>query len=451
MWTGSFDRHLARTTSNDEGGGQMKRVTLGLAVLALLFGGGKLAKAGLIGSTVDTKLYYPDLNSLLRDYGEQVVNPAAFFSSLDGETTTITNTQIIYISPSYFGIYNTGIFNGYVYDFLNSGNLITKATVDPSSTLSGFDPSKVKLTSDGAGGQLVELNLNQGLFFSPGASVVLDVTTSAVPEPSTLTLLGIAALGLFVAARPRTTYRMIAVTVLSFFTASSFTDYAHGQSQKKGSKSNKAAIGIADPSEWEVRLSYPDGTIRKAGLRFRDGVAYPATNKVTVAGTMRVDDSGNLHIVFKGHPRVPNGEAVLQRIAEGQWHGTLAQETGEVGIELSSADARGQAQKKAPKPPKPITIADPSNWEVWINYPNGTTQKAAILLRDGVVYPAINKNASGRAFVDDAGDLHIFFEGHPKVYMGEAVLKKIADGKWKGVLVQGEEIGNAEIEMSRKK
>jgi hypothetical protein len=171
----------------------MTRAILGLAVLALLFGGVRQAKAGLIGTTVDTKFYYPNLNTLQQDYGSQLVNPTAFFSLFEGETTTITNTQIIYTSPLFSGTYVTASFNGYVYDFLDSGNLITKVTVDPSSSLSGFDPSFVTLTSDGAGGQLVELNLGQGLSFGPGASVVLDVST--IPEPSSVTLLGIGAVG----------------------------------------------------------------------------------------------------------------------------------------------------------------------------------------------------------------------------------------------------------------
>ena len=171
----------------------MKRAILSFAVLALLFGGVRQAKADLIGVTVDTKFYEPDLKTLQQDFGSQVVNPTAFFSLFSTESTTITDTQIIYTSPTHSGTYVTASFNGYVYDFLNSGNLITKVTVDPSSTLSGFDPKRVTLTSDGAGGQLVGLDLGQGLNFSPGATVVLDVNPAAVPEPSILTLLGIGA------------------------------------------------------------------------------------------------------------------------------------------------------------------------------------------------------------------------------------------------------------------
>lgn len=184
----------------------MKRVTLGLVVLALLFGGvGQAMAGGLNGLTVDAKFYEPNLQTLQQDYGEKVVNPTAFFSLSFSETATITNTQLIYTSPTFSGTYLTAPFNGYVFDFLNSGNLIKSVRVDPSSTLSGFDPSYATLTSDGAGGQLVGVNLGQGLSFSPGATVILDVTTSAVPEPSTLTLLGIAAVGLFVASRLRVT------------------------------------------------------------------------------------------------------------------------------------------------------------------------------------------------------------------------------------------------------
>jgi hypothetical protein len=176
----------------------MKCATLVLVTLALLLGGVGQAKAGFIGSTVDVSFFYPNIQTLYQDFGKKVVNPTATWSLYIGESTTITNTQILYYSPPSSGTYASEPFNGYVYDFLGSGNLITGVTVDPSSTLSGFNSSYVKLTSDGAGGQLVELNLGGGLPFGANASVVLDVTASAsaVPEPASFTLLGIGAAGL---------------------------------------------------------------------------------------------------------------------------------------------------------------------------------------------------------------------------------------------------------------
>ena len=143
----------------------MKRVTLGFAVWALLFGGvGQAMAASLIGLTVDAKFLEPDLSTLQQDFGKQVVNPTAFFSLFITETATITNTQLIYTSPTSSGTYLAATFNGYVFDFLNSGNAIPKVTVDPSSTLAGLNPSFATLTSDGAGGQLVGLNLGRRSF-----------------------------------------------------------------------------------------------------------------------------------------------------------------------------------------------------------------------------------------------------------------------------------------------
>ncbi len=176
----------------------MKRLILLLFALALLLGGVGQAKAGLMGYEVDVSFYYPNRPTLYQDFGKHFVNPTASWTLFGGETTTLTNTQILYYSPPAAGQYQTQPFNGYVYDFLHSGNLITGVTVDPSSTLSGFTSKYVKLTSDGAGGQFVELDLGGGLFFGPDASVVLDVTTStsAVPEPATLTMLGFGIAGL---------------------------------------------------------------------------------------------------------------------------------------------------------------------------------------------------------------------------------------------------------------
>lgn len=196
----------------------MKRSVLMVAGLILFFGGvGQARAASLIGSTVDVSFYYPNLQTLYEDFGTQVVNPTASWTLYIGETTTITSTQIVYHSPTSSGQYATEPFNGYVYDFLNSGNLITGVTIDPSSTLSGFNSSYVKLTPDGAGGQLVQLNLGGGLSFSPAASVVLDVSfgpASSVPEPASLTLFVFGAVGAlgYVWLRRRQTARSLPIT-----------------------------------------------------------------------------------------------------------------------------------------------------------------------------------------------------------------------------------------------
>ena len=74
-------------------------------------------------------------------------------------------------------------------DFALRRRLITGVTVDAATNVSPV----VTLTSDGSGGQLIEINL-QGQPFVPGFNVTLDVATGTVPEPSTLMLAGIGAL-----------------------------------------------------------------------------------------------------------------------------------------------------------------------------------------------------------------------------------------------------------------
>ena len=177
----------------------MKQVLSGLAALTLLLGSPNLVRADLMGSMVDVAIYYPTQNALFADYGTKTVSPTAMFAMNFFESATISVTQITFTSPSNTsGDFGPG-FNGIVYDFLNSGNLITGVTLDGATTLLGFTQSDMTLTSDGAGGQFVELNV-AGLHYNPSDIVTVDVATgsSAVPEPSSFALLGLGAIGLAV-------------------------------------------------------------------------------------------------------------------------------------------------------------------------------------------------------------------------------------------------------------
>lgn len=119
-----------------------------------------------MGSMVDVAIYYPTQNALFADYGTKTVSPTAMFAMNFFESATISVTQITFTSPSNTsGDFGPG-FNGIVYDFLNSGNLITGVTLDGATTLLGFTQSDMTLTSDGAGGQFVELNV-AGLHYNP--------------------------------------------------------------------------------------------------------------------------------------------------------------------------------------------------------------------------------------------------------------------------------------------
>ena len=66
--------------------------------------------------------------------------------------------------------------------------------------------------------------------------------------------------------------------------------------------------------------------------------------------------------------------------------------------------------------PKRVTIADPSDWDMWITYQGTATQKAMIKLRSGAIYSGVNALA-GNASLGDDGLLYINFHAHPKVAM----------------------------------
>ena len=89
---------------------------------------------------------------------------------------------------------------------------------------------------------------------------------------------------------------------LSSLTAASLAEFAPGQAQKKGSKGKKTAVAIADPSDWDVRITRPNGNTQKAAVRLRDGVIDPAGNKAAAAGKMWIDDAGDLASSSRGIP-----------------------------------------------------------------------------------------------------------------------------------------------------
>ena len=104
----------------------------------------------------------------------------------------VTDTQIILTNVLGVDLILTGgSFNGPVFDFIGSGNLIQSVALDPASNVT---PIAFTLTPDGAGGQFVQINL-EGLPFPTDSNVTIDVSTAAaVPEPSTLVLAGVGAL-----------------------------------------------------------------------------------------------------------------------------------------------------------------------------------------------------------------------------------------------------------------
>jgi hypothetical protein len=148
-----------------------------------------VARAGLLGDTVDLVRYYPNLSTVFIDDGTAAVNDTVEYSN-QYENIEITNTKIIITEltgPS--DSYLSADFNGYVLGVI-TGEPITGVSVDPSSTES------VDALSFNASDIFINMQDVQIPFV--GAEAIIDVTTAtAVPEPTSLALLG-GALGLFV-------------------------------------------------------------------------------------------------------------------------------------------------------------------------------------------------------------------------------------------------------------
>ena len=182
--------------------------TAGLAVLAHA----PAHAQGLNGQMVNVTILYPNKAAVYKNERTKTVTSAGakFLDPYRHTTTTVTPGQVVFtfISTGTFGkaTFGEDAFNGFrIAETGGAPATITGVSLDSSSSLSGFDASRISFdTKD------VFANV-QGLSFVQGHNVTLDLsflppTPAAVPEPSATLTFALAALGLgglMVAARKK--------------------------------------------------------------------------------------------------------------------------------------------------------------------------------------------------------------------------------------------------------
>ena len=163
-----------------------------LGVLCLMLGmAGPAWAGGLLYDSVDAQYLVPTISTVNEDLGVQTIDPTASWVFIDTVFLTATNSTIqLYVPPDHAIGFSSLPFAGFGFTDLTNNPGITGVTIDPSSTVPGFDLSRVTFTSD-----QVFLNFST-LGIGSGQQVLLDLNfaSNTVPEPSSLTLTGIAVL-----------------------------------------------------------------------------------------------------------------------------------------------------------------------------------------------------------------------------------------------------------------
>ena len=159
------------------------------------------AHAGLLGNTLTASYRYPDS---AESYNQAIWTPPSFTVG-PGEETIASIEDVTQIHVDFTGsalvmtlhtvlsapTWNAVVFSGPV--FVADGWLgIRSVSIDPSTTMGGFDVSRVWLTD-------TELGINwAGLSYVDGTSVSINFDA---PEPASLGLLGIGLAGIAIARR----------------------------------------------------------------------------------------------------------------------------------------------------------------------------------------------------------------------------------------------------------
>jgi hypothetical protein len=186
---------------------------LGLAIGIALLGQALPVEAGLLGSTVDVTVRFPDQSTVFLDAGNAVVGagieyPVGSFAAYNANLSIdLTDTQIIVslngTSTGFSGFFG-GVpvtFNGFAITDLSG--TIASAVADGSS---GFSPESITIDGD-----TLFLNYKGVETLEALDTSIIDIETAAattppanVPEPVSVGLFGAGLVGLGLMRRRRT-------------------------------------------------------------------------------------------------------------------------------------------------------------------------------------------------------------------------------------------------------
>lgn len=155
------------------------KAVVGGVVAATLFGLSGLASASIVGDTVNISHHWPDLGSGT-DMGTQVV-PTANFDYFGYYDVVVGGDYLTYTSNATGWFWDNSTFNGPVLTDLNA--TFTSAAIDASSTLAGFDASRLTFDTNH-----IYVNLH-GLELPGYLKINFETGSSDVPEPASIALM----------------------------------------------------------------------------------------------------------------------------------------------------------------------------------------------------------------------------------------------------------------------